>query len=43
MTAVMLEADLIEWGKRKEGGLSATIRRLLRSAMERETEASSRT
>lgn len=36
MTAVMLEDDIIEWGKRQPGGLSATVRRLLRAAMEQE-------
>lgn len=34
MTAVMLEEEMIEWGKRQEGGLSATVRRLIRMAME---------
>lgn len=33
-TTVVIDRDLIEWGKRQSGGLSETIRRLLREAYE---------
>jgi hypothetical protein len=39
MTAVMLEEDVIRWGKQQEGGLSATVRRLLRQAMQKSGRA----
>jgi len=32
----MLEPDLVDWGKRKPGGLSDLMRRLLREAFEHE-------
>jgi len=35
-TSVMLEPDLVDWGKRKPGGLSDLMRRLLREAFEHE-------
>jgi len=31
-TTVMVEPDLVEWGKQQPGGLSDLIRRLLREA-----------
>ena len=34
LTAVRLEEDVIRWGKEQPGGLSETVRRLLREAME---------
>jgi hypothetical protein len=37
-TNVLLEADLIEWGKQQPGGLSELVRRLLREAYEREKQ-----
>lgn len=30
---IMLEPGMIQWGKRQEGGLSATIRRLMEQEM----------
>ena len=35
-TSVLIEPHLIEWGKRKSGGLSELVRRLLREAYEAE-------
>jgi hypothetical protein len=34
-----IDIDLLEWGKRQPGGLSETVRRLLREAKEREVAA----
>lgn len=34
MTAVVLDDDLLDWGKSQPGGLSGTVRQLLRAAME---------
>ena len=34
---VLIEPDMIEWGKRQPGGLSATLRMLLRKSKESET------
>ncbi len=36
-TTIQLEPDLLAWGKQQPGGLSATIRDLLRHAMNQET------
>jgi hypothetical protein len=35
LTAVRLEENMIHWGKEQPGGLSETVRRLLREAMNR--------
>ena len=36
---VMLEQEMIDWGKQEEGGLSATIRRLMDEAMRQDLGA----
>lgn len=33
---ILIEPDLIQWGKHKPGGLSQLVRRLLREAKEKE-------
>jgi hypothetical protein len=34
-TSVFVDKELIDWGKRRPGGLSATVRRLLREEKRR--------
>ena len=34
---VLIEPDMIEWGKRQPGGLSATLRKLLRETKDKDT------
>lgn len=36
-TSVLLEPDLLEWGKNQTGGLSETVRRLMHEARDRQT------
>jgi len=41
-TTLMLDPDLIEWGKQQPGGLSETVRRLLREAKVKAESSTSR-
>lgn len=38
-TNVLVEPDLLEWAKRKPGGFSETVRRLLREAKDKEEKS----
>ena len=35
-TTLLIEEDLVEWGKQKPGGLSELVRKLLRDAKEKD-------